>query len=102
MKFESECHFSCLAGGYPTPTYEWFREDFENDRLVARKIDPLSDIRYTISGGAFIIHNPEQVKKTNYKINQNTYKNFLSEKTVVPTTAKRPTNSDRSFPKAFN
>lgn len=50
----------CLAGGYPTPTYEWFREDYENDRLVARRIDPLSDGRYTISGGMLIINDPRQ------------------------------------------
>lgn len=54
--------FSCLAGGFPTPTYQWFRESYENDRLVAREIDPLSDPRYTISGGTIIIHNPEQVR----------------------------------------
>ncbi|XP_049844901.1 contactin [Schistocerca gregaria] len=53
---------SCLAGGYPTPTYEWFREDYENDRLVARKIDPLSDRRYTISGGALIIFDPKMIE----------------------------------------
>lgn len=52
---------SCLAGGYPTPTYKWFREDYENDRLVAREIDPLSDGRYTISGGMLIINDPQQV-----------------------------------------
>lgn len=53
-------NFSCSAGGYPTPTYEWYREDYENDRLVAHKIDPLQDSRYTISGGTLIIHNPQQ------------------------------------------
>lgn len=53
---------SCLAGGYPTPTYEWFKEDYENDRLIATKIDPLSNTRYTVSGGTLIINNPEQVK----------------------------------------
>lgn len=53
--------FSCLGGGYPTPTYQWFKEDYENDRLTAREIDPLSDPRYTISGGTLIIHNPQQV-----------------------------------------
>ncbi|XP_045481618.1 contactin isoform X1 [Harmonia axyridis] len=53
---------SCLAGGYPEPTYEWFREYYENDRLVARKIDPLQDGRYTISGGILIIYDPQQKK----------------------------------------
>lgn len=50
-----------MAGGYPTPTYEWFREDYESDRLVARKIDPLADLRYTVSGGSLIINNPKKV-----------------------------------------
>lgn len=52
---------SCLAGGYPTPTYQWFKESYENDRLVPREIDPLSDLRYTVSGGTLIINNPQQV-----------------------------------------
>ncbi|XP_031782439.1 contactin [Nasonia vitripennis] len=53
---------SCLADGYPTPTYEWFKEDFENDRLVSKKIDPLSHNRYTISGGTLIIFSPNQTE----------------------------------------
>lgn len=53
--------FSCLAGGYPTPTYEWFKEEFENDRLVAKLIDPLKDFRFTVSGGTLIIHDPKKV-----------------------------------------
>ncbi|XP_025829331.1 contactin-like [Agrilus planipennis] len=65
----NDVSLSCLAGGYPTPTYEWFRESYENDRLIAQKIDPLSDTsnRYTISGGTLIIHSPEQ------KIDRATY-----------------------------
>lgn len=54
--------FSCFAGGYPTPTYQWFREDYENDRLIAKEINPLQDSRYTVSGGTLIINNPEQKK----------------------------------------
>lgn len=50
-----------MAGGYPTPTYEWFKEDYENDKLVARKIDPLADIRITLSGGTLIINKPKKV-----------------------------------------
>nr|XP_008193513.1 PREDICTED: contactin [Tribolium castaneum] len=56
----NDISLSCLAGGFPTPTYEWFREDYEIDKLVARRIDPLSDPRYTISGGMLIIHEPEE------------------------------------------
>lgn len=56
----NDISLGCFAGGYPTPTYEWFREDFENDMLVARRIDPLSNARYTISGGMLIIYDPSQ------------------------------------------
>jgi hypothetical protein len=59
-KLYNDISLSCLAGGYPTPTYEWFREDYENDRLVARRINPLDDPRYTISGGMLIINDPRQ------------------------------------------
>ncbi|RZB39944.1 contactin [Asbolus verrucosus] len=58
----NDVSLSCLAGGYPTPTYEWFRENYENDRLVARIINPLNESRYTISGGMLIIHDPRQKK----------------------------------------
>lgn len=61
-KIYNHVALSCLAGGYPTPTYEWFREDFENDRLVAKKINPLDDGRFTISGGNLLIDSPEQKK----------------------------------------
>nr|CAD7573639.1 unnamed protein product [Timema californicum] len=58
----NDISLSCLAGGYPTPTYNWFKEDYENDRLVAKQIDPLSDRRYTLSGGTFIIFDPKQIE----------------------------------------
>lgn len=61
-RITNDVSLSCLAGGYPTPTYEWFKEDYENDRLIAMKIDPLSNSRYTVSGGTLIIFEPEQVK----------------------------------------
>ncbi|CAH1981417.1 unnamed protein product [Acanthoscelides obtectus] len=59
-KLYNDITISCLASGYPTPTYKWYKEDYENDRLVAHEIDPLQDSRYTVSGGTFIIHNPQQ------------------------------------------
>lgn len=59
-KLYNDISLSCLAGGYPTPTYKWYREEYENDKLVPREIDPLADGRYTISGGTLIIHNPQQ------------------------------------------
>ncbi|XP_075218988.1 contactin [Lycorma delicatula] len=58
----NDVSLSCLAGGYPTPTYDWFKEDYENDKLMAKKIDPLSDSRYTVSGGTLIIHDPKQIE----------------------------------------
>jgi hypothetical protein len=61
-RISNDVSLSCLAGGYPTPTYEWFKEDYENDRLIATKINPLSNSRYTVSGGTLIIYEPEQVK----------------------------------------
>ncbi|XP_015594638.1 contactin [Cephus cinctus] len=59
-RINNDVALSCLAGGYPTPTYEWFKENYVKDRLVAVRIDPLSDSRYTLSGGTLIIHKPEQ------------------------------------------
>ncbi|XP_026687837.1 contactin-like, partial [Diaphorina citri] len=53
---------SCYAGGYPNPSYEWFKEDYVQDRLVANLIDPLSDKRFTLSGGNLIINDPRQVE----------------------------------------
>ena len=60
-KVNNDVSLSCLAGGYPTPTYEWFKEEYESDRLIATKIDPLSNSRYTLSGGLLIIYSPNQV-----------------------------------------
>lgn len=57
----NDVSLSCLAGGYPTPTYEWFKEEFENDRLVENLINPLNNSRYTVSGGTLIIHDPKQI-----------------------------------------
>lgn len=61
-RINNDIDLSCLAGGYPTPNYEWFKEDYENDRLIATKIDPLLNSRYTVSGGTLIIYEPEQVR----------------------------------------
>lgn len=51
---------SCLAGGYPTPTYSWYREVYVNDTLEYKRIDPIKDDRYTVSGGNLIIYDPKQ------------------------------------------
>lgn len=65
-KISNDVSLSCLAGGYPTPTYEWFKEDYENDKLIATKIDPLNNVRYTVSGGTLIIYEPDQVSILNF------------------------------------
>ncbi|XP_046682308.1 contactin isoform X2 [Homalodisca vitripennis] len=59
-KITNDVSLSCLAGGYPAPTYEWFKEDYQGDKLVSIKIDPLKDSRFTISGGTLIIHEPRK------------------------------------------
>ncbi|XP_050530514.1 contactin [Daktulosphaira vitifoliae] len=52
---------TCIAGGYPTPTYEWFKEEYDNqDQLQSIKIDPLSNNRFTLSGGTLIIYSPKR------------------------------------------
>ena len=53
---------SCLAGGYPTPEYSWYKEDFKVDVLVSERIDPLVNPRHTVSGGLLIINNPEEIR----------------------------------------
>ena len=52
---------SCLAGGYPNLEYRWYKEDFENDQLVSREIDPLANTRHTVSGGMLIINKPQEI-----------------------------------------
>lgn len=52
----------CLAEGYPHPTYDWFKEAYENDKVVSKRIDPLVDSRFTVSGGTLIIYAPKQIE----------------------------------------
>lgn len=51
----------CLAGGYPHPTYRWFKEVYINDRLEKQDVKPLSNERITISDGTLSFYNPLQV-----------------------------------------
>jgi len=63
-------NYRCVAGGYPTPTYEWFREEYDNeDKSIALKIDPLSNVRFTLSGGTLIIYAPKRVIQNSFNIN---------------------------------
>jgi len=52
----------CIAQGWPTPTYKWYKEVYINDTLQEVKVDPLLDSRLTVSGGQLIIHRPDQTK----------------------------------------
>ncbi len=46
--------------------YEWFKEEYDNqDQLLATKIDPLSNKRFTLSGGTLIIYAPKRVTMNN-------------------------------------
>ncbi|CAH0729236.1 unnamed protein product, partial [Brenthis ino] len=53
---------TCIAGGYPAPTYKWFREDYKVDSPVYTEIDPLSETRFVLSGGTLMIYNPDSDK----------------------------------------
>uniref|UniRef100_W4VRM9 Putative contactin 3 plasmacytoma associated n=1 Tax=Corethrella appendiculata TaxID=1370023 RepID=W4VRM9_9DIPT len=72
---------SCLAGGYPVPTYSWFKEEYKNDNLTYTKIDPLRDSRYTLSGGNLIIYKPEQTRDqgTYHCVAENKFGRIMSE-----------------------
>ncbi|XP_041970407.1 contactin [Aricia agestis] len=53
---------TCIAGGFPAPTYKWYREDYQVDNNVYSEIDPLSDSRFILSGGSMMIYNPDADK----------------------------------------
>ncbi|KAA0195696.1 hypothetical protein HAZT_HAZT002034 [Hyalella azteca] len=57
---------TCLATGYPHPTYKWYKEDYEDNLLVSREIDPLTDRRFTVSGGTLVISEPNSIKDRGY------------------------------------
>lgn len=61
-KITKDVMLSCLAGGYPTPTYSWFKEIYTNDNITVIRLDPLKNSRYTTSGGNLIIHDPQQIQ----------------------------------------
>ncbi|XP_045597115.1 contactin [Procambarus clarkii] len=52
----------CIADGYPHPTYDWYKESYENEAIVSKRINPLEDRRFTVSGGTLIINDPKQVE----------------------------------------
>lgn len=75
----------CLAAGYPTPTYSWYKEEYVNDNLTFHQIDPLSDSRFTISGGNLIIYNPDQARDqgTYHCIAENKFGRIRSESVAL-------------------
>lgn len=77
----NDVSIGCLAGGYPTPTYSWYKEEYKNDNLTFIKIDPLTNPRYTISGGNLIIYNPQQDmdQGTYHCVAENKFGKILSE-----------------------
>lgn len=80
-KIRNDVTLSCLAAGYPTPTYSWYKEEYVNDNLTFHRIDPLTDKRYTISGGNLIVYNPEQTRDqgTYHCIAENKFGRIRSE-----------------------
>ncbi|XP_055712284.1 contactin-like [Phlebotomus papatasi] len=51
--------FECLAEGHPTPTYSWFKEFFEGDRLTFYPVSDLNDLRFSADGGNLTIIEPQ-------------------------------------------
>lgn len=55
---KNDVFLRCIADGWPTPKYKWFKESYLNDTLIEVEINPLQDTRLTVSGGQFILHDP--------------------------------------------
>ncbi|XP_058128095.1 contactin [Anopheles ziemanni] len=81
FKITKDVTMSCLAGGYPTPKYTWYKEEYVKDNLTVIPIDPLKNARHTVSGGNLIIHNPSQNldQGTYHCTAQNIYGKIISE-----------------------
>ncbi len=62
-KVINDVSLRCIATGWPTPSYRWFKEGYKDDTLIAEEVDPLKDPRVTISGGQLIINHPNQVRR---------------------------------------
>ncbi|XP_058820774.1 contactin [Topomyia yanbarensis] len=81
MKITKDVTLNCFAGGYPTPTYSWYKELYLNDNVTVTKLDPLKNSRYTTSGGNLIIHDPQQIQDqgTYHCVAENKFGRILSE-----------------------
>lgn len=80
-KVTNDVFIQCLAGGYPTPTYSWYKEQYNHNVLNYTRIDPLKDPRFTISGGNLIIYSPDQTldQGTYHCVASNKYGKVISE-----------------------
>lgn len=80
-KYVNDVSLRCLAGGFPTPSYTWYKEEFVNDNLTFFLIDPILDGQYTISGGNLIITDPKQTKHqgTYHCVAENKFGRIISE-----------------------
>ncbi|XP_055604304.1 contactin isoform X2 [Uranotaenia lowii] len=80
-KITKDVILSCSAGGYPTPTYKWYKELYVNDNVTVVTLNPLKDTRYTSSGGNLIIHDPQQIQDqgTYHCVAENSHGRILSE-----------------------
>lgn len=52
----------CVADGFPTPKYRWYREEYQGNYIRPLLIDPLSDRRYTQTDGILTINGPTTEK----------------------------------------
>lgn len=57
-----EISLKCVADGYPHPSYEWYKEEYENDQLRLILVDPKNDKRITITDGSLTISKPDQTR----------------------------------------
>ncbi|KFM77954.1 Contactin, partial [Stegodyphus mimosarum] len=79
----NDVSLKCIAGGYPTPIYKWYREEFKNDELVSHLVDPLTDSRYTQTDGTLIISDPQQnMDRGNYHCSAENKYGVIISKTV--------------------
>lgn len=81
FKITKDVTLSCSAGGYPTPSYIWYKELYSNDNITVIKLDPLQNPRYTTSGGNLIIHDPQQIQDqgTYHCVAKNRFGSIISE-----------------------